>query len=324
MSVTRALLTSAALCWPLGGPWLAAVSGQVLALPPSTASAVPLDFYDPAPTDLAPQSLDLVDDPIQARLSEIHPTWQFLPDELLYGSYLAGGREPRFASVLFHERDQGWLSDVTLGSRVGLLRYGGHLVGVSPVWWQLDIEAAAFPRVTLDEHRDLVSSDFRYGAPLTFRRGPLETKFSYYHMSSHLSDEYLVAHPTATRVNFVRDVLVLGVALRPNEDLRLYAEAGWAFHTDGGSRPWEFQFGVDYSPGGPVGAYGAPFLALNTRLREEVDFGGNFTVQTGWQWRSQNGRLFRVGFHYLNGMSDQYQFYTEHEEQIGFGLWYDY
>jgi hypothetical protein len=104
----------------------------------------------------------------------------------------------------------------------------------------------------------------------------------------------------------------------------LYAEAGWAFVTDGGSRPWEFQFGADYSPVCPSGILGAPFLAINSRIREEVDFGGNLTVQTGWQWRGHTGQLFRTGFYYMNGESDHYQFLREHEEQIGLGMWYDY
>ena len=48
---------------------------------------------------------------------------------------------------------------------------------------------------------------------------------------------------------------MLGVAYRPILDLRFYGEANWAFHEDGGSRPWEFQFGIDYSPAQPNGLY---------------------------------------------------------------------
>ena len=55
------------------------------------------------------------------------------------------------------------------------------------------------------------------------------------------------------RLNYVREQLVAAVAYRPICDLRFYAEANWAFHTDGGAQPWEFQFGVDYSPSQPNG-----------------------------------------------------------------------
>ncbi len=249
-------------------------------------------------------------------------TWQMLPEGLLFPAYMAG-HESRLASHWTHETGKGGLWDIALGAHVGMLRYGNS----DPTWpegWQLDVEGAAFPRLTLWSVRDVTAVDFRFGLPLTFRQGPLETKFGYYHLSSHLGDEYMVTHATLDRLNYSRDVLIAGLAVRPHRDFRLYAEAGWAFYTDGGSEPWEFQFGVEYSPVVQWSVLGTPFFAVNTRIREEVDFGGNVTVQTGLQWRDRRGRLFRYGLHYFNGKSDQYQFFTEHEEQIGFGLWYDF
>ena len=68
----------------------------------------------------------------------------------------------------------------------------------------------------------------------------------------------------------------------------------------------------------------APFFAINGHLRQENDFGCNLDIQTGWQWRGRGGHLFRLGMQYFNGMSDQYQFFNQFEEQIGVGVWYDY
>jgi len=249
--------------------------------------------------------------------------WQILPEGLMYKSYLAGGREPRFASKWFYEKHHGWLWDSTLGGRVGVLRYGTP-GPVNPQGWQLDLEGAAFPRLDMENGRELVSADFRFGIPLTTRQGPWEAKFAYYHLSSHLGDEYMVRYPAATRINYARDCLVLGLAVYPNPDVRLYAEAGWAFFSDGGAMPWEFQFGIDYSPAQPSGCLGAPFFAVNGNIREEVDYGGNFTVEAGWQWRGRSEHLMRLGMYYYNGMSDQYQFFDQFEERIGIGLWYDY
>jgi hypothetical protein len=250
-------------------------------------------------------------------------TWQLLPDGLIYKSYLASGRQSRFASHWVYEKDLGWLWDITLGGRVGILRYGTQN-DTWPEGWQLDVEGAAFPRLAVERGRDMVATDFRFGVPLTYRRGPWEGMFSYYHVSSHLADEFLATFPAATRINYVRDGFVLGVALRPGANLRLYAEADWAFFTDGGSEPWQFQFGAEYSPMRPSGILGAPFLAVGGRILQEVDFGGNLTAQTGWQWRGQSGRLLRVGAHYFNGKSEQLQFFRHHEQQIGAGIWYDY
>ncbi|MFZ5832892.1 MAG: DUF1207 domain-containing protein [Planctomycetota bacterium] len=250
-------------------------------------------------------------------------TWQLLPEGLMYRSYLAGGREPRIGSQWFYLRGYGWLWDVTLGGRVGILRYGTE-DAAWPEGFQVDIEGAGMPRLDAEHQRDLVSSDFRFGVPITARRGPWEAKLAYYHLSSHLGDEWMLSHPTLDRINYVRDCVVLGLAMRPGADWRLYAEAGYAFYINGGAEPWEFQFGIEYSPTRPSGILGAPFVATNAHLREENDFGGNFAAEAGWQWRGDTGRLFRIGAHYFNGFSDQYQFFQEFEDQLGLGAWYDY
>lgn len=248
---------------------------------------------------------------------------QILPDGLIYPSYLAGVRESRFASAWMHERNQGWIWDIALGGRAGIARWG-TAGGGRPEGWQLDIEGAGMPRLDLENDRDLLAVDFRFGVPLTYGRGPYQTKFAYYHLSSHMGDERMVRNNSLFRVNYVRDVLVWGHSYYPNEDLRIYGEVGWGFYTLDGAQPWEFQFGVDYSPAGPSQRYGAPFFAVNAHLREEVDYGGSMVVQTGWQWRGLSDHLFRMGMEYFNGQSEQYEFFNQYEEKVGLGVWYDY
>jgi len=251
--------------------------------------------------------------------------WQVLPDGLIYRSYLAGVREPRISTVLLDERGNGALWDTTLGGRVGFLRHGTQHPA-RPEGWQLDIEGAAFPRLLTGVERDLASVDFRFGVPLTYGAGPWSAKLALYHLSSHVGDEYLEKNHDTARVNYVRDAAVLGLAYRPHEDWRLYAEAGWAFHMAGGAEPWEFQFGAEFSPARANGFRGSPFVAVNAHLQEEVSYGGNFTAQAGWQWRgADSGSLLRAGVHYLTGHSNQYQFFQrDSEQQIGAGLWYDF
>ena len=128
-------------------------------------------------------------------------------------------------------------------------------------------------------------------------------------------------NPGFSRLNFVRDVLYVNQSFYPTDQWRLYVDAGWAFFSDVASE-WEFQFGTEYVATHRLfGAY--PFLAVNGKVREELDYGGDVNAQLGWLWKAENGRRFRVGFHYFNGHSDQWSFYRQHEEQIGFGLWID-
>jgi hypothetical protein len=276
------------------------------------SSQLPSPCYAPPPDTLLAWS------PLEEPWS-----WQVLPAGVIYRSYLAGVKEPRFASAWVHERDLGWIWDVALGGRVGLVRYGNR-DALRPEGWQLDFAGVALPRLDLEHGRDVVSTDYRVGVPLTYGAGPLRLKFAYYHVCAHLADEYLLRFPEAQRLNYIRDGLLLGGSYYWREDLRLYAEAAWAFNTDDGAEPWELQFGIEYSPRDPTGLRGAPFFAAGGHLREEVDFGGNLVVQTGWQWRGATGHLFRAGMQYYVGKSDQLEFYDNYEEKLGMAIWYDF
>jgi hypothetical protein len=251
-------------------------------------------------------------------------TWQLLPGDIIYHSYLAGPKEPRFAAVFWHQDQMGWQLDYTVGGRLGILRYGNR----DPIWpqgFQLDIEGAAFPRVNLSENMDLDAADYRVGLPFTYGKDKWQAKLAVYHLSAHVGDEYLIRNPGFERVNYVRDALVAGFSIYPVNLVRLYGEVEFAFHTDGGAKPWAFQFGTEISPLRDNGFGGDPFLAMNASVRQDVDFGGNFSLQAGWQWRGHNSRrLMRTGLHYLVGKSNQFEFYRQHEDQLGVGFWYDF
>ena len=302
----------------VSGPSLTGNTGALLA--PNNSGPLYIPYNNPD-TMAASRPLDPDSYGESAPAADEPWTWQILPTGLMYKLYLASDREPRLGTQLVHERNQGGLWDSTIGGRVGILRYG-TTNDFWPQGWQLDVEAAAFP--LLDAHRNLIEGDYRAGIPLTTRQGPWELKAGYVHNCSHIGDLYLLTYPGFQRINYTRDAVVAGAAVYARPDLRLYAETDWAFHTDGGAEPWEFQFGADFISPRPTGLCGAPFFAVNGHLREVNDFGGNVTVQTGWHWRGRTGHLLRIGMQYFNGMSEQGEFYNQFEEQIGGGLWYDF
>lgn len=249
--------------------------------------------------------------------------WTLMPQGLIYQSYLAGPKESRIRSVWNDETNDGDIWDITLGGRVGLLRYG-YLSQGRPVGWQLDIEGAGEVRLDLDEENDVTATDYRFGVPLTWGDARSQMKFAYYHVSSHLGDEFLLKNAGYPRLNYVRDVLILGYSLTPTPWWRYYFEIGYGVHVDI-AEPWELQFGFDYAPPGATGFHGAPFFAVNGYLREEIDYGGSFATQAGWAWRrSPTSGMFRAGVEYYNGKDDQFSFFDDSVQKVGFGLWYDY
>jgi hypothetical protein len=312
----------------------AASSNYAASSSPATSSGVPSPYDVPLPGVTAASVFAAPDaNAAGARPSESAAaildridsswSWQILPDGLMYRSYMAGRLEPRLGSDLVYQRGYGWYWDAQVGARVGLFRYGDN-DPIAPQGWQFDVEGAAFPRLDLEANENLDCVDFRGGFLLTNRTGMFETKFGFYHLSSHLGDEYMIANPDYTRINYVRESLIAGVSIHPARWLRLYGEVGWTFQEDGGAQPWEFQFGVEAASPDVTGPHGTPFLAVNAHLRQENNFGGNVNTQLGWLWRGPTGRTFRVGVEYFNGMSEEYQNYNVFEDQIGVGLWYDF
>ncbi len=253
-------------------------------------------------------------------------SWHILPDGVIYKSYWAGPRESRLALQTISNRTGAGtehLWDATLGGRRGILRYGNN-DPLNPQGWQLDIEGAAIVRLNLDEERDLDASDFRFGVPLTYGSGPWAVKFGYYHLSSHLGDERIERTGVNSRDNYVRDAIIFGLSYHVVPSVRVYGETAVTFFRAGLAEPWEFQFGAEYARPGVTGAWGTPFVATNAHLHQEIDFSGGWTFQTGWLWRGDSGSVMRLGLHYHNGPSSQYQFITTTEEQVGLGLWYDF
>jgi hypothetical protein len=325
--------TARAPCRTARAPWLLLAgllwlhAGVALGQLPDTSEASDLGGTDAAvPTPVEQPFFDLDAYLDNGGVSNTIPGewhWQLLPADLIYKSYLAGIKEPRSGTSITYVEDDGRLWEGVLGARLGLLRFGDHDPRM-PQGFQVDAEGAANVRLDVDDEIDVRATDYRVGVPFTYGTGMHQLKFAYYHMSSHLGDEFVLYHPGYPRLNWSRDALVLGYSIYMTETLRLYAEAGWAFHCEI-SEPWEFQVGVDWAPNAPTGFRGAPFFAVNGHLRQEVNFGGNLTVMTGWSWMSDRDRhLLRLGTHYYNGKSSQYSFYNQSEEAIGLGLWYDF
>ncbi len=248
-----------------------------------------------------------------------------LPDGLLYRSYIAAPHEPRFATILNYNVDDGdWRWDSTLGGRVGLFRQTKPRIPGVEVW-QIDLEGAALARLDPQLQMDVESIDYRFGLLWTARHENWAFKFGYFHISSHVGDEFLIKNPDFQRINFVRENLILGTSLYPTPQTRLYGEFGWAFEYSGGARPLQFQFGAEHSSVPETPERGAPFSALNVQLRQEVGYAAGVTAMSGWQWTGpDSGRTMRIGFQYFNGPTNQFEFFQRYDNQFGTGVWFDY
>jgi hypothetical protein len=242
----------------------------------------------------------------------------------MYKSYLAGEKEPRFQFVSLVDKDRGLIWEAALGGRAGLIRYGTADI-VRPEGWQLDLEGAVLARVDPEAEDDLEAADFRAGFVSTWRRGPTAFKAGYYHLSSHVGDEFLIRNPGFDRLNYVRDSLLAGVTHDLTLNVQVYGEVAYAFNYEDGAKPLELQGGVQYSPFCEGGPRGAPFAGLNVHMREDFNYRTSVNLVAGWQWRGHvSNHTLRSGFQYYNGPSMQYSFVNRNESLLGGGVWFDY
>ena len=220
--------------------------------------------------------------------------WQVLPDGLIYKSYLAGLKEARMGTQAFYERDEGWKWDITLGGRVGILRYGTPDV-VNPEGWQIR------------RRRGGVSAA-RSGAGNGPRRGRLSRR-----PANHVG-----LRPVAGEAGVLSPQLALrrrvSAADRDDDAIQLQPRCGRARSgvlpdrgratvRGGGlgrdSHRRRRAVGVSIrrrvQPGGTDRFRGRLFSPSAAHLRQEIDFSGNLVVQTGWQWRGLGGELLRRG-----------------------------
>lgn len=253
-------------------------------------------------------------------------SWQMLPNGLLYRTYVAGEKEPRMQLVPFYDtKSKRKIWEAVLGGRAGLVRLSDPSISNSDAF-QLDLEGAVFARVLPDEPSSMLEgSDYRVGLYGTWKFDRLSYRAGYYHISSHVGDEYLIANPLFNRINYVRDSMLAGTTYELNDISRIYGEIGYALGTEGGAEPLEFQFGAEYTPIPTTQFTGAPFAAVNTHLREDFNFNGGVNVVAGWGWQGEHSkRRLRLGLNYYNGPSLQYEFFDRWENLVGGGIWLDY
>lgn len=276
------------------------------------------------PRPCQPEPKPPCDDPFRCTTQK-GGAYTFLPRTLLWEPPMAMPREPRFLvmpTTLSNGSTRDTI-DTSIGSTIGLLR-------AQPADWKTVIQPDFFAVVTsrFSQYNYLVDTDYRFGFPVTFARGPWQWKVGYEHMSSHLGDE--VQQQTGQQpFPYVKDEFVLGVGrFLFDERWRIYGEVAWAMHENipGDPSPFRFDIGTEWVRRRQTGGTGQPFVATNTRFDGASGYSPDFSLQVGWIWRDGTRRFAeaRVFGQYYTGYSPFGQYYLTRENWFGFGVAFDY
>lgn len=206
--------------------------------------------------------------------------------------------------------------------QVGRVRYKKHQLGLS-VAATLDTRILRPPGNIIVETADFfvdVLMDYRPLPWLAFRMGPG-------HTSQHLTDDAFELLGYTRSVNYVRDYWQMFAEWQQVKwGTRVYAGGFYNYHLILDSvRPASgmFQWGLETAPF-QLGKAIRPYLALDGKIRGEVNGATSMNVQVGLKVQKGNGRALRTGIHYRSGIEDRGQFYRQRNSAWLAGLWFDF
>ncbi|VTU01604.1 Protein containing DUF1207 OS=Rhodopirellula maiorica SM1 GN=RMSM_02997 PE=4 SV=1: DUF1207 [Gemmataceae bacterium] len=285
----------------------------------------PPGFHPPPPvTPGLPPAPQRGQDPFRAETRD-GGVYTGLPRTLLWEPPMAMPREPRFLVMPTSLSNATTTDtvDTSIGTTIGLLRG-------EPAGWKTAVQADFFAVVTsrFSNYDFLVDTDYRFGFPVTFARGPWQWKVGYEHLSSHLGDE--IQQRTGQQpIDYVKDEVVLGVGRFLFDDrVRVYGEVAWAAYQNipGNPSPFRFDVGTEWVRRRCTGCTGQPFVATNWRFDGSTGYDLDYSLQVGWIWRDGTRRFgeARVFGQYYTGHAPYGQFYTTRESWFGVGVAFDY
>ncbi|MFZ4772616.1 MAG: DUF1207 domain-containing protein [Chlamydiia bacterium] len=225
---------------------------------------------------------------------------------------------------------------VSLGDFFPIFRFNN--VGWMNADLQIDFAACAWTVFNMDapngrggEWARLDNCDYYGGLPISFAFDRWAFRLQFYHISTHLGDEYIVnlllAGQPVYRVNPSFEVLELIGSYQLLDGLRVYAGPAWVINSDK-SYPmgdWYVEYGFEGRWFGKKihkhRLFGCPFIAVDVQNWQTTDWRFSVNALAGYEWSKLHGvgRKVRIYVQYHNGNSEG-QFFKEKLQYAAIGL----
>ncbi len=264
-------------------------------------------------------------DPLPANLQARDWDVEWAPANLLYHPYLADPRQPHTGAKLQFPIDPHVDDHVKLEAVFGGFQPLALWTDPAYADTQMEflIEAAVFTRVDLGEGGDLEAADYRFGFPFLYRDGDVTLKFSVFHITSHLGDEYS-DRTGRKRDSYHVNEFTAGLSYWVTPRMRFYGELGVALYVGPESESGRAQMGAEWI-GQPLLKSLAPFVAFDLQARNEIDWHGNLNLITGLMVpRDVKSHAFRMTVEYYKGHDQQTQFKSQPEHYVATGIAFDF
>ena len=209
-------------------------------------------------------------------------------------------------------------ADVLVGANLPVLGFGSTQRAF------LGLTMRVGGRFSLDDPKSsLIGNDWVVGIHGVVDRGPWRLTGEIYHESSHLGDEYAERFQ-ARRIDWTREVGGLWVR-RSAGPFEFTAMGAWTLIDELPLGRGAFGVGAGYhgNVGGWLGARVRPYAGVYAESVEYAGWKVTTTARAGIDLDA-GGRRLGLGAVFLNGLSNQRQFYDRRSRYLGFELRFDF
>ena len=192
--------------------------------------------------------------------------------------------------------------------------------------WEIGVQAGLFGLMDIGSNPTaLINADYFVGIPITYRNGQWSSLARFYHISSHLGDEYMLTKEgkKTRRINLSYEGIDLLASLN-FDGTRVYGGGGYIVHKDPSYvKPLKFQLGAEYYAHNTY-FYGRirPVSGIDFKIDEQGKWYPSISCKTGIQF--ENSALLshkvQLMLEYYKGKSIHGQFYNDKVEYIGIGI----
>ena len=243
------------------------------------------------------------------------PDW--LPSSKEYfWPLLADPTEPHYGVRLTMPAKRRRVGEIALGDTLGVYRFHSGATDV-----QLNLGGGVIGRFDVSKlTNDFQAADFTFALPVDVHRGRHDLRLMYWHVSSHLGDDF-IAHESPVLRKALTDELRWLYSFGPGR-LRFYGGHAWAFSVSPhGSRRNRFHGGAEWSGRPFLNGRAHALLAGHLERLERAGPGLDLTLRAGVRVADEQ----RVGaltyfVEFFNGHLPYQQFTSRRETHGALGL----
>lgn len=249
-----------------------------------------------------------------------------LPSQALFEPLIADPRWPRFTVAYHYYIKDKYLRHAfnpNFGASFALYRIANPVKNYE---WELGVQAGLFGLMEIGSTPTaLVNADYFVGIPVSYRSGSWSGLLRFYHISSHLGDEFMLT-PEGKRTKRI-NLSYEGIDILASYNFinwRFYGGGGYIVHKEPSSyKPLKFQGGAEYYSGNTFfqGRL-RPVAGIDIKFEEHANWYPGISCKLGVQL--ENSALIssklQLMLEFYSGKSTDGQFYKNKVKYIGVGL----